>query len=901
MIKAAIITSFCLLAALPSYSQDATKTATDEGIRRQYNTLLLRDKLKEADAALARNDLKNAERMYTEAWALVTSIGTGVDAEARHTQQGTAAARMPLAVDAQKRGDFRAADREVREVLRIDPSNQTAVIFKRGNDVELEKAFPHLPSPDVEAKVHEYALAYKTNATKIQDGRILYEAGKLTEAEAKLNEALREDPNSTSARYYLNLISNERFKRARSDKDVVGNQSLVDIEKDWVTPPNRDVLPVPNPYARSTLIHTSPGAQQIRKKLDAIYMDQIDWPNGLPLSEVIKILGDESRKRDPLRRGINFIINPNADVGGGGATGVPTAVDPTTGLPVTAAAPAEPVDVSATTIRLSLSDVRLADLLDAIVKVADKRIKYSIEDYAVVFSLKGPEAVPLFTKKIKVDPNTFQQGLESVVGFSIGANIGSAGGGGGATGGGGGGGAGGQNNVATAIPRVSPTSTIIGGQQGGGGGGGGGIGGQGGQGGGGGIRNVTTTNDQANVNALVRTFFTTMGVDLTPPKSIFFNDREGSLLIHAAQADIDLIETAVQALNAAPPMINIKTKFVEVTQNDAHALGFEYFLGNVLMNNGSMGLQGGTAPTFNGRPTAANPEGTFPGSILGGTALGPSTSDQLLSSGLRNQIGVRNPTLVPALGTFSGILTDPQFRVVLHALEQRDGIDLLDESSVTTLSGRQCQVQVVDLQTIVTGVSPTQTAAGGGGIAGGAGAVAGQINYPTSPLPVGPTLDVIPYVSADGFTIQMTIIPTIVEFLGYDDPGGFVPQVQSVGTGATGVPLTAQLPLPRIRLRQVTTSAIVWDGQTVVLGGLITEDVTKLKDKIPFLGDLPLLGRFFRSESSSSNKKNLMIFVTPTIIDPAGNRVHSEDEMPFANTVPTQRAAAAAFPLPPGQ
>ncbi len=74
-----------------------------------------------------------------------------------------------------------------------------------------------------------------------------------------------------------------------------------------------------------------------------------------------------------------------------------------------------------------------------------------------------------------------------------------------------------------------------------------------------------------------------------------------------------------------------------------------------------------------------------------------------------------------------------------------------------------------------------------------------------------------------------------------------------------------------------------------------------MKDKIPFLGDLPLLGRFFRSESSSSNKKNLMIFVTPTIIDPAGNRVHSEDEMPFANTVPTQRAAAAAFPLPPGQ
>jgi len=373
---------------------------------------------------------------------------------------------------------------------------------------------------------------------------------------------------------------------------------------------------------------------------------------------------------------------------------------------------------------------------------------------------------------------------------------------------------------------------------------------------------------------------------------VFFNDREGSLLIHAAQADIDLIESAVQVLNTAPPMVNVKTKFVEVTQNDSRALGFEYFLGNVLMNKGSMGLQGGTAPSFNGSPSTANPEGTFPGSVLGGTSLLPSGTDQVLSQGLRNQIGVRNPSFVPALGTFTGILTDPQFRVVLHALEQRDGVDLLNESSVTTLSGRQTQIQVVDLQTIVTGVSPTQTAAGGGGLAGGAGAVAGQINYPTAPIPVGPTLDVIPYVSADGFTIQMTIIPTIVEFLGYDDPGGFVPQVQSVGLGASGTPLTAQLPLPRIRLRQVTTSAIVWDGQTVVLGGLITEDVTKLKDKIPFLGDLPLVGRLFRSESSSSAKKNLMIFVPPTIIDPAGNRMHSEDEMPFANTIPSQHAAA---------
>ena len=83
---------------------------------------------------------------------------------------------------------------------------------------------------------------------------------------------------------------------------------------------------------------------------------------------------------------------------------------------------------------------------------------------------------------------------------------------------------------------------------------------------------------------------------------------------------------------------------------------------------------------------------------------------------------------------------------------------------------------------------------------------------------------------------------------------------------------------------------MVWDGQTVVLGGLISENVTKTKDKVPLLGDLPLAGRLFRSESSQSIKKNLLIFVTPTIIDPAGNRLHSEEEMPFAQTtIPPQR------------
>jgi type II secretory pathway component GspD/PulD (secretin) len=73
--------------------------------------------------------------------------------------------------------------------------------------------------------------------------------------------------------------------------------------------------------------------------------------------------------------------------------------------------------------------------------------------------------------------------------------------------------------------------------------------------------------------------------------------------------------------------------------------------------------------------------------------------------------------------------------------------------------------------------------------------------------------------------------------------------------------------------------------------------VEKQKDKVPVLGDLPIFGRLFRSESSKTSKRNLVIFVTPTIIDPAGNRYHVEEEMPFAEAplpevVPEYDAAA---------
>jgi general secretion pathway protein D len=179
----------------------------------------------------------------------------------------------------------------------------------------------------------------------------------------------------------------------------------------------------------------------------------------------------------------------------------------------------------------------------------------------------------------------------------------------------------------------------------------------------------------------------------------------------------------------------------------------------------------------------------------------------------------------------------------------------------------------------VTGAVQAQTIATQPGVS--------AITPETQQVETGPVLDVVPYVLSDGYTINLALIPSLTDFNGYD-PAPTIPNV----TGALNV---VELPvvLPDFTVRQVVTTVNVWDNQTVVLGGLTSSQVNSTKDKVPFLGDIPLLGKLFQSESKISTKKNLMIFVTSTLVDPAGNRVHSDDDLPFAQTqIPVQPPVA---------
>ncbi len=96
---------------------------------------------------------------------------------------------------------------------------------------------------------------------------------------------------------------------------------------------------------------------------------------------------------------------------------------------------------------------------------------------------------------------------------------------------------------------------------------------------------------------------------------------------------------------------------------------------------------------------------------------------------------------------------------------------------------------------------------------------------------------------------------------------------------------------PAIDTQKVESQVLVNDGETLVIGGIYEQTRSNNIARTPFFGDLPYIGRLFQNKSGTNEKKELLIFVTPKIIDPTGSRVHSDSEMPFAqNQIPSQRA-----------
>src|SRR5436853_7569333 len=181
-------------------------------------------------------------------------------------------------------------------------------------------------------------------------------------------------------------------------------------------------------------------------------------------------------------------------------------------------------------------------------------------------------------------------------------------------------------------------------------------------------------------------------------------------------------------------------------------------------------------------------------------------------------------------------MTKPQFQVVIRALNQKEGIDLLSAPRVTTKSGHRSVIEIVREFRYATQFTAPQVPTFSGG--GSGTTVAPAIVTPTTPTAfetrnTGVTLEVEPVVGPDGVTIDLNLVPQVVEFEGFINYGSPIRTVNPALLGFLGIPssltgVTQAITLtdnvinqPIFSTRKVTTSVSVWDGQTVVLGGLM--------------------------------------------------------------------------------
>ncbi|MEI6356502.1 MAG: M56 family metallopeptidase [Verrucomicrobiota bacterium] len=279
----------------------------------------------------------------------------------------------------------------------------------------------------------------------------------------------------------------------------------------------------------------------------------------------------------------------------------------------------------------------------------------------------------------------------------------------------------------------------------------------------------------------------------------------------------------LQDLARAPTNIELEVQFAEITERGSDDLGLDWLFGQSPTNNPA--LQNGPATNLL----------TEPG----------SPSDQNLRVDLLRTEGQ------------SATLTEAQFAALRKRLEGRGGVEFVAAPKLITQSGRQARIAVSDMRNIVSGVDTTQ---------GSATNQAG-IGYQTEQIATGPTVDLVGTI--EGGTTRLAIVAKVTEFLGYDPPK---PGQEVKAASPGGKPVKGVMPLPHLRVRSTQADVSAGAGETVVLRGPLASDTQLWKDKVVGLGDLPLLGRLFRSAGTNVVRKRLYVFVTPSRISATGEK-----------------------------
>jgi general secretion pathway protein D len=290
--------------------------------------------------------------------------------------------------------------------------------------------------------------------------------------------------------------------------------------------------------------------------------------------------------------------------------------------------------------------------------------------------------------------------------------------------------------------------------------------------------------------------------------TIVADEASNSLVISASESVYRKLRGVIDRLDVRRAQVYIEALLVEVQTDQAAEFGIQWITG---LENVS---DGGT-------------------SVLGGTNFGDETQNignaaqNLTNLGEGLNIGViRGEVTIPGVGTVTNL------NFLARALEKEAGANILATPNILTLDNEEATIIVGENIPVLTGQYVTQ------------GAVSPNVNpfQTIERQDVGTTLRVKPQIS-EGGTIRLQI---------YQEASA----VEDVVTNAG----------PVTRKRSLETNVLVDDGNIIVLGGLVQDEVTDGTEKVPILGDIPILGYLFRYDTRRRQKTNLMLFLRPYVI-----------------------------------
>ena len=381
----------------------------------------------------------------------------------------------------------------------------------------------------------------------------------------------------------------------------------------------------------------------------------------------------------------------------------------------------------------------------------------------------------------------------------------------------------------------------------------------------------------------LQVFFQSAGVNFDIPGASLAFDGE-QLIITQSRRNLERMRVILRNYNEVK-QVEIETKFLEVSQGDLEELGFDWNVGKgrrTVLDTQNRSLAGsfGVNPDL----SSINVErGTD--SVL----VEQEVADDVIIStfeAVPNKT-ITLPVLPPQLSTVvdlasaaGNVLTGTGWTVngtnvdlAIRALSRKTGSDLMSAPKVTVLSGKRATITVAQelrypesYGDIESTVSSGSSSSSGNSSGGSAISITAGTPQDFVTRNVGVEMTVTPNVENDD-TISLILEPRVTEFEGFVEYGG--PSIALAGGTVATVPAGFYQPI--FSVREITTEVTVYDGATVVMGGLTRDEVKTVNDKVPVLGDIPGIGRLFRSEGETRQKRNLLIFVTANLVSPGGS------------------------------